>query len=353
MNPIRVSLIGYGYVGKTFHAPLILAVEGLALTVVGSSRPDHVHADLPQVRVCSFEEAAIADDADLVVIATPNTSHYPLAAAALEAGKHVVIDKPFTTTLADARALVALAAKHNRLLSVFHNRRWDSEVLATKAILESGRLGRVSHYECHMDRFRPLVRQRWRETPGEGAGLWFDLGPHLIDQCLFLFGLPETITANIATLRNGGQTDDWAHTVLTYPGLRIVLNATLLAAGRGPRTIVHGTVATWIKYGADTQEPQLQAGMSPTDPLFGIDPDPGILVDGATGARTEIPAPRGLQQGFYEGLRDAILTGQTPQLSGREAIAVMAILEATFESARQGRTLSIPLTDEERTAWKN
>jgi predicted dehydrogenase len=351
MNPIRVSLIGYGYVGKTFHAPLILSVEGLALTVVGSSRPDAVHADLPHVRVCSFEEAATAEDADLVVIATPNTSHYPLAVAALEAGKHVVIDKPFTTTLADARALVVLAAKHNRLLSVFHNRRWDSEVLATKAILASGALGRVSLYECHMDRFRPNVRQRWRENPGEGAGLWFDLGPHLIDQCLFLFGLPDTVTSSIAILREGGQTDDWAHTVLTYPGLRIVLNATLLAAGRGPRTIVHGTLATWMKYGADTQEPQLQSGMLPTDPRFGIDPDPGILIDGATGTRTEIPAPHQPQQGYYAGIRDAIANNNTPPLSGREAVAVMAILETTFESARQGRTLPIPLTMEERAAW--
>jgi len=353
MNPIRVSLIGYGYVGKTFHAPLILAIDGLALTVVGSSRPEAVHADLPNVRVCSFEEAAVADDVDLVVIASPNTSHYPLAAAALAAGKHVVVDKPFTTTLADARALVALAAKHNRLLSVFHNRRWDSEVLATKAILESGKLGNVSHYECHMDRFRPVVRQRWRENPGAGAGLWFDLGPHLIDQCLFLFGLPEAVTSHLAILREGGQTDDWAHTVLTYPGLRVILNSTLLAAGRGPRTTVHGTLATWMKYGADTQEPQLQTGMSPTNPLFGIDPDPGILIDGATGDRTEIPAPRSLQQGYYAAIRDAILTGETPQLSGREAIAVMAILETTFESARQGRTLPIPLTEEERAAWKN
>lgn len=352
MNPIRVSLIGYGYVGKTFHAPLILAVEGLALTVVGSSRPEAVHADLPNVRVCSFEEAAVTDDVDLVVIASPNTSHYPLAAAALKAGKHVVVDKPFTTTLADARALVALAAKHDRILSVFHNRRWDSEVLATKAILESGKLGKVSLYECHMDRFRPNVRQRWRENPGEGAGLWFDLGPHLIDQCLFLFGLPETVTSNIAILREGGQTDDWAHTVLTYPGLRIVLNATLLAAGRGPRTVVHGTLATWMKYGADTQEPQLQTGMAPNDPLFGIDPDPGVLIDGATGEGTEIPAPRGLQQGYYADIRDAIRTGQPLELSGKVAVAVMAILETTFESARQGRTLPLPLTDEEKSAWQ-
>jgi predicted dehydrogenase len=346
-------MIGYGYVGKTFHAPLISVVDGLALTVVGSSRSEAVHAMYPDARVCSFEEAAVAEDADLVVIASPNTSHFPLAAAALEAGKHVVVDKPFTTTLADARVLVALAKKHDRLLSVFHNRRWDSEVLATRAVLESGVLGRVSVYECHMDRYRPAVRVRWRENPGEGAGLWFDLGPHLIDQAVHLFGLPEAVTANIAILREGGLTDDWAHVVLTYPGLRVIFNTTLLAAGRGPRTMVHGTLASWMKYGADTQEPQLQAGMLPSDPLFGHDPDPGILIDGATGERTEIPAPRGLQQGYYEEIRDAIRTGKAPRLTGKDAIAVMAILETTFESARQGRTLPLPLTAEERAVWQN
>ena len=352
MNAIRVAMIGYGYVGKTFHAPLIEAVDGLALMVVGSSKPADVLAAYPNVRVCGFEEAAVADDVDLVVIASPNTSHYPLAVAALNAGKHVVIDKPFTTTLADARSLVALAKEKGLLLSVFHNRRWDSEILATKAVLESGALGKVTHYECHMDRYRPNVRQRWRENPGEGAGLWFDLGPHLIDATLYLFGLPETVTANFGIMREGGLTDDWAHVVMTYPTMRVVLNATLIAAGGGPRTTVHGTKASWMKYGADVQEPQLQAGMSPLDDRFGVDPEPGVLVDGATGDRTEIPAPRGLQQGYYAGVRDAILSGGAPFLSGKDAVAVMAILETTFESGRVGRTLGLPLTEAEVAEWQ-
>lgn len=205
---IRVGLIGYGYAGRTFHAPLIRSVPGMALTVVGSSRPEAVHAAMPEVRVCGFEQLATHAELDLVVIASPNGSHFPLAAAALRAGKHVVLDKPFTVTLAEARALAEIAKEEDRLLSVFHNRRWDSEVLATKAVLDSGVLGEVSHYECHMDRFRPLVRERWREKRGPGAGLWFDLGPHMIDQALYLFGLPTAVSGSFATLRRGGETDD-------------------------------------------------------------------------------------------------------------------------------------------------
>jgi predicted dehydrogenase len=354
---IRVGLIGYGFAGKTFHAPVIRCVPGLALTVVGSTRRETVLADFPDAKVCSAEEVVTHPDVDLVVVATPNDSHLPLAAAAMRAGKDVVVDKPFTVTLAEARELVEIAKQHGRLLSVFQNRRWYSEILATKAVLESGALGEVSHYESHMDRFRPNVRQRWRENPGPGAGLWFDLGPHLIDQALHLFGMPDSVNGNFGILRPGGQTDDWAHVQLNYPKLRVVLNASLLAAWGtgatgGPRSVLHGTRASWAKFGPDLQEPQLMAGMLPTDPGFGFDPDPGILYDGATGEETRIPAPIGDQRPYYAGVRDAILEGRPAPISGEHGVAVMAILEASFASGEQGRTLPIPLTAEERANWE-
>jgi len=350
---IRVGLIGYGYAGKTFHAPLIRAVPGLDLTHVGSSRPERVLADFPDVTVTSdMEQAATHPDLDLIVIASPNESHFPLAAAALHAGKHVVVDKPFTVTLAEARALVQIAREHNRLLSVFHNRRWDSEVLATKAVLASGVLGKITHYESHMDRFRPNVRQRWRENPGPGAGLWFDLGPHLIDQTIHLFGLPHSVLASFATLRDGGQTDDWAHVQLVYPDLRVILNATLISSGGVARTVVHGTRASWAKHGIDVQEAQLVAGIFPGTPGFGHDPDPGILYNGATGEQTRIPAPPADQSGYYAGVRGPIPGLQPNPVPAEAAIAVMAILETTFESGAQGNLLPIPLTTEERTAFE-
>jgi predicted dehydrogenase len=350
-GPIRVGLIGYGFAGKSFHAPLIRCAPGMALTVVGSSRREAVLADLPWVQVCSAEEVTTHPDVDLVVVATPNDSHLPLAAAALRAGKHVVVDKPFTVTLAEARELVEIAAEEKRLLAVFQNRRWYSEVLATVEILKSGVLGHVSHYECHMDRFRPNVRQRWREKPGLGAGLWFDLGPHLIDQALYLFGMPNAVQASFAILREGGQTDDWAHVVLHYDRMRVILHASLLVSGGGPRSILHGTRASWAKYGGDVQEAQLMAGMLPDAEGFGVDPDPGVLFDGATGAETRIPAPVGDQRGYYAGVRDAILNGTPAPISGEHGVAVMAVLEASFASGSSGQVLPIPLTPKERARW--
>jgi predicted dehydrogenase len=348
---VRVGLVGFGYAGKTFHAPLIASVPGLRLAVVGSSQREAVHAAYPGVEVCDAMEAATHADVDLVVIASPNESHFPLATAALRAGKHVVVDKPFTVTLAEARSLAEIARQHGRVLTVFHNRRWESEVLATKEILESGVLGEVSHYECHMDRYRPLVRQRWREEPGPGAGLWFDLGPHLIDQALYLFGLPESVNASFATLREGGLTDDWAHVQLNYKRLRVVLHASLLVSGGGPRSVLHGTRGSWAKFGADVQERQLQSGMLPGDPAFGYDASPGVVYDGASGAEREVLSPRGDQRAFYAAMRDAVCGEGAAPVSVRDAVAVMAVLEASFASGAQGRVLPVALTREERGEW--
>ena len=350
---IRVALIGYGYAGKTFHAPLIQSVPGLQLVGVGSSRPDRVLADLRGVTVCSAEDAATHPDVDLVVIATPNDSHFPLASAALLAGKHVVVDKPFTVTLAEARALVALAEKQERLLSVFHNRRWESESLATKAILESGALGEVVHFETHIDRFRPVVRQRWRENTGPGAGLWFDLGPHLIDEALHLFGLPHTINASFGLLRAGGETEDWAHVQLNYDGLRVILHASLLVSGGIARTVIHGTRASWAKHDVDVQEKQLVAGMRPNEVGFGVDPNPGILYDGATGEQTEIPAPVGNESAYYVGIREALLGRQANPVPPEQALAVMAVLERSFESGAKEQALPLQLTEREGAAFKS
>jgi len=349
---VRVGLIGYGYAGKTFHAPLILSVPGLSLQVIGSSKGETLVAEYPGTLVCSAGEVAAHPDVDLVVIASPNESHFPLAAAALRAGKDVVVDKPFTVSLAEARSLAVIAQEHQRMLSVFHNRRWESEILATKAILETGILGDVTHYESHIDRYRPVVRQRWREDPGPGAGLWFDLGPHLIDQALYLFGLPQTVNASFGILRTGGRTDDWAHVQLNYGRLRVILHASLLVSGGGPRSILHGTRGSWAKFGSDVQERQLMSGMLPTDPQFGYDPDSGIHFDGETGMRTEIPAPGGNQREYYVGIRDAILGRHPVPVPLKYAIAGMAILETSFESGVLGKTLAIPLTEGERAEWK-
>ena len=340
---IKVGLIGYGYVGKTFHAPLIRSVSGLELAIVGSSRPEAVLADNPEAQVLA-DPLAVANhpELDLIVIASPNESHYPLTAVALRTGKHVVCDKPFTLTLAEAEDLAHLAQEQGKLLSVFHNRRWDSEVLATRAVIASGILGEISLLETHIDRFRPAVRKRWRESAGPGAGLWFDLGPHLIDQALHQFGMPETVFAQLAVQRDGGETDDWAHILLAYKKTRVILHSTLLAAGSGmPRTVVHGTRGSWAKFKGDLQETRLQGGMRPDAPGFGDDSDPGWFYEGSGVEPRPLPAPGANQRDYYVAILEAIHGRGPNPVPPSDAVAVMAVLESCFESARRGAAVPV------------
>ena len=351
-RPLRVALIGYGFVGKTFHAPLIKAVEGLQIAVVSSRHPDKVLPDLPHARVVANPEEAVCDSAiDLVVIASPNETHFPLAAAGLRAGKDVVVDKPFTVTLAEARELAELALEKGRLLSVFQNRRWDSDFLGARAILEGGRLGDVLHFESHVDRFRPEVRVRWREMPGPGAGLWYDLGPHLVDQALQLFGLPQAIGANLARQRVRAQTDDWFHVLLHYDRLRVILHGSLLVAGGTPRLAMHGTRGSWLKNGMDVQEQQLISGITPGQPGWGEDPGGGLLYEGSSQPPSELPVPKGDHRQYYFRIRDAIRQQADNPVPPAQAVAVMAALETVIESSARGQVLPLPLTDSEHAAW--
>ncbi|TQF12818.1 oxidoreductase [Myxococcus llanfairpwllgwyngyllgogerychwyrndrobwllllantysiliogogogochensis] len=347
-------MLGYGFAGKSFHAPLLRTVEGLSLRTVASSRPDDVHADLPDVTVIpAARDAATHPDVDLVVVATPNETHVPLTEAALRAGKHVVVDKPFTITLAEARALSALAHERGRVLSVFHNRRWDSDFLALKALLTDGTLGRVTHVESRFDRFRPEVRQRWREQPVPGAGIWFDLGPHLVDQVLQLFGLPDTVVGMLAAHRDGAAVDDWCQVTLVYPQRHVVLQASMLIAGGLPRFAVHGTRGSWLKYGMDTQADRLIAGELPGASDWGEDATPGrVIVGGSSEARTT-STPRGDYRHFYAGIRDAVRGTRRNPVTPLDAVAVAAVLDAAVLSSRTGRACTLDLTSEERGAFSD
>jgi predicted dehydrogenase len=347
--PIRTAIIGYGYVGRTFHAPLIRATPGLALTVIGSSRSaTEIHERAPEVRVVSDPLAVVTDpDVDLVVIASPNDSHARLAEAALGAGKHVVVDKPFTVSLAEARRVAEAAARAERLLSVFQNRRWDSDFLTVQAALAAGRLGTLVQYESRIDRYRPLVQDRWRERPVPGGGLWFDLGSHLVDQALLLFGLPQSITLHTASQRRADTAPDWFLAVLTYPHLHAILSAGVLVSGGSVRVALHGTAASLMKAAVDVQEAQLRQGVAPGDLDWGIDLDAATLFDGATGEIEVLSAADGDYRRYYEGVRDAILGVAPNPVSPAQAIAVMAVIAAGEESAALGRSMPLPLTDVE------
>ncbi|MEB7916360.1 oxidoreductase [Enterobacter mori] len=346
---INIALIGYGFVGKTFHAPLIQSIEGLTLAVVSSRDEEKVKRDLPNVLVVATPEEAIQHpDVDLVVIASPNATHAPLAALALNAGKHVVVDKPFTLDMQEARELIALADEKQRLLSVFHNRRWDSDFLGIKQVIEEGRLGKVKLFESHIDRFRPEVRVRWREQNVPGSGLWFDLGPHLIDQTLQLFGLPQSVQGNIATLRDGAEINDWAHVVLNYPEHKVILHASMLVAGGTSRFTVHGDKASVVKARIDQQEAQLLAGVIPGSESWGEDSDDLVLFD-AAGDATRLKTPKGDQRQYYINVRDALTGTIGNPVHPVEALAVMAVLEAAVRSSETGSTQTLELTAEERS----
>lgn len=349
-EPIRVGLIGYGFAARTFHAPLIAAVPELKLAAVASSRPEAVRAELPGVEVFADPLAFAASGAvDLVVVATPNDSHAPLARAALTAGAHVVVDKPFTLTLAEARALTALARERGRLLSVFHNRRYDSDFLGVKGVVESGILGRIAHFETHFDRFRPAVRDRWREKAIPGGGLWLDLGPHLADQTLQILGLPQRVTATFATQRPGGQATDYAHVVLDYGAAKAVLHGAMLAAGGVNRFTVHGERGSLVKRSLDPQEAQLISGMRPGLPGWGQDEEPMTLYDGE--GERPLPTPAGDQSRYYRAIARALRGEGGNPVTPVQALAVMAVIEAAEQSAASGRSVPLPLTEEEKSAW--
>ena len=337
-----VTLVGYGFAGRTFHAPVIRATAGLSLGVVVSHDPGKVRADLPGVAVvASLRDALALPDVEVVVVATPNHTHATLACEALERDKHVVVDKPFTVTLDEARHVVSLAQRRNRLVSVFQNRRWDADFLGVQEVLAEGLLGEIAQVESHFDRYRPDVRARWREQPGPGSGLWFDLGPHLIDQVMLLFGAPRRVIASLGALRAGATTDDWAHVILEYDRLRIVLQASLLVAGGSPRFVLHGTKGSWVKRGLDVQESQLIAGMRPGDPEWGVDPLAAELFLGGQTHATERRVPAGDYRQYYARLRDAVRGDGPNPVTPEQALGVMTVLEAAHVSAREGRAVSL------------
>lgn len=349
-NPLRVALLGFGYAGRVLHAPLIRATPGLVLRSVVSSRPEAVAAAVPEALVRSAAAEALADPAvDLVVIATPNATHAPLAEAALEAGKHVVVDKPFALSLAEARRLASLARQRGRVLSVFQNRRWDADFLGLQAMLEAGRIGTLTHLESRFDRFRPKPRDRWRERADPGGGLWFDLGSHLVDQALVLFGLPRRVGGLILSQRAGAAADDWCQIQLDYGRRQVTLAASMLVGGGVPRFAAHGTAGSWIKHGLDVQEAQLLAGHWPGEGDWGHDPVPGRLHPG-DGSIRDNPVPPGDYRRYYLALGEAVLGRGPNPVPPEEAVATMAVLETALAAARAGQFLPLPLNPEERHA---
>lgn len=341
---IKVGLVGYGYASKTFHAPLIVGTPDMSLVAISSSDASKVLADWPSMTVVNDPQLLFEDPAiDVIVIPTPNDTHFPLAQRALAAGKHVVVDKPFTVTLSQANELKRQADEAGLLLSVFHNRRWDSDFLTVKSLLKEGTLGDVVYFESHFDRFRPEIRQRWREQPGVGSGIWYDLGPHLLDQALQLFGLPETLNVDLGLLRPGAQSVDYFHATLGYSRRRVVLHGTVLAAAETARYIMHGTKGSYIKYGLDPQEDRLKAGESLPQIDWGYDMRDGVVTLSQNGELTETPLLTipGNYPAYYAGIRGAIPNGAANPVPAADAIQVMELIELGLESDKHKKALPV------------
>jgi scyllo-inositol 2-dehydrogenase (NADP+) len=335
MRDISVGLIGYGIAGAVFHAPLIRACPQLRLAAVATSRKQQVEA-LGVRAVPTVTELLRDPEIQLVVVASPSDTHFELAAAALAAGKHVVVDKPFTLTAAEAGELIDRAAKSGCALSVFQSRRWDGDYLTLKRLIAEGALGTVYYYEARYDRFRPQIRARWRELPGPGSGILYDLGPHLIDQALQLFGMPRAVSADAFAQRPGGQAVDYFHLTLDYGPLRAVLHGSVLAPGAGPHFSVHGDGGSFLKYGMDTQEEALKAGERPGDAQWGVDHPSlhGELIS-ADGARRRVETERGCLEAFYREMAEHIARGAAVPVDPRDARNNIAVIEAALRSAEE------------------
>ncbi len=347
-KPVRWALAGYGAGGRTFHAPLIRSAAGIELVAVVTGSPERraqVQADDPGTATVP----ALADLPALgvagVTVTTPNTTHAPLAHEALDLGLHVVVDKPFALTAADAAAVVEHAERVGRSVIPYQNRRWDSDLLTVRRLLDEGVLGRVHRFTSRFDRFRPVKASWHGASVAEGGGVLFDLGPHLIDQATHLFGPIESVHADLQTVRPGAGAEDQIELHLLHTsGVRTTLAAGLASAAPGPRLQVNGDRGGFVIDGFDIQETQLKAGGSPATlgAAFGVEPESawGRLYLG-DGPADPVPSERGAWDTFYPAVARAVRGLGQPPVRARDAVATARVLDAARTSAAQGTVVRI------------
>lgn len=345
---IDVGLIGFGLAGRSFHAPVIRAVPGLRLAAISQRSGDEAAKLYPDARIVrSVEELLAMPEIRLIVVATPNDTHHPIAQQCLAAGRDVVVDKPLAPTLEEALDLVEFARERGCLLTVYQNRRYDGDFQAVQQLVASGRLGRIVRFESNYDRFRPQIKANaWRERSGPGTGILFDLAPHLIDHALVLFGLPEAVTADIRVERDNAIADDSFDLTLHYAGsLRALLRATMLAPVTRPRFILHGTNGAYVKHAFDVQEPKLRAGRIPwneTPSEAELEENSGVLTlvnaEGTWTKRLVPPAPSDYRT-YYANVRDFLLGTAMLAVTPQHALNVMRVLELARQSSARRCTI--------------
>lgn len=347
MRQLQVGLIGYGYAGRTFHAPIITAVPGLNLAKVVQRSGVSTKERYPSIEVVDHVDKLYQDPTiDLVVVTTPSLDHYTFVRDALLAGKHVVVEKPFTTTAREAEDLIQLADRQGLVLSVYHNRRWDGDFRTVRQLVEQGVLGRLTDVHLHWSKYNPTANPgRWRETTALGAGVFYDLGVHLFDQALTLFGPPSTISADIRTVRTGAVADDSFDVALGYvDGLRVRVSCTLVAREAGPRYVLHGSGGSYVKYGEDPQEGALRSGATP-GPTWGVEAESqwGTLSTtiGGLSVVGRVQTLPGDYRGYYQNVSEAIHGLADLAVKPEQAKLAIRLIELGRQSSREQRTVQV------------
>jgi predicted dehydrogenase len=341
-TPIKTAVIGYGFSAKIFHLPFITNMSEFNLVAISSSQRDAVAKDWPSAEHFSSAETLMAQsDAELIIITAPNDVHFALAKLALENNKHVILEKPFVTNSPDGETLIALANKKHKLLSVFQNRRYDGDFLTVQKLIREERLGKIKVFEAHFDRFRPEVRQRWREQASDGGGILFDLGPHLIDQAVQLFGMPQAVKAQCRIIREGGTTVDYFNLVLHYSDKIAVLHADMLNAAPNRRFAIQGSKGTFQKFGLDPQESQLIQGLTPQNSSWAYeDPSQYGHIYNEDGAQLVITERGGYQQ-YFKATADAIRNHAPHPVTAEQALDSIRLIELAIQSSELGKTVNV------------
>lgn len=345
-KPINTAIASYGMSGMVFHGPLLRGSGLFKVTKIWERTKDLSRKHFPEAKIVRTYDEILQDEGiELVIVNTPDHTHFQLASQALRAGKHVVVEKPFTQKASEGYELIRQANKAGRLITVFQNRRWDSDFLTVKKIAESQLLGRIVEYEAHFDRYRNYVQDSWKEDPSTGTGTLYNLGPHLIDQALLLFGWPDEIYADLHIRRTHGRIDDAFELKMYYPGFKATLRASYLMREPGPKYQLHGTEGSFVKYGSDNQEELLKKGHSVSCRDMGVEPSDihGILHTELSGIATRgrVESLRGNYSLFYEQLAEAIRYNKPVPVDPVDALRVIHIIETAFESHKAGKRIPI------------
>ncbi|MFM2475725.1 oxidoreductase [Celerinatantimonas sp. MCCC 1A17872] len=339
MQPIRVGVIGYGNSAKTFHLPFINALPMFELVAISSSQSEALKADYPNV--AHYQDAMTLieqSDAQLVIITAPNQAHYPLAKAAIEKGQHVLLEKPFVIDIKQGEALINQAKQANVKLCIYHNRRWDGDFLTVKKLLEENKLGKLKVFQSHYDRFRPEVKVRWREDGKPGSGTLYDLGSHIIDQVLALFGRPQKVSADVLAMREHSPAVDYFHLTLHYADHLVIVHSSSFSAGPVLRFRLEGEQGSYVKYGVDPQENQLKAGIVDTSSTQQPGAEVGMLY--TEQGETQIANIQGGYHHFYRQLAQALLYNAPLPISAEQALDTIRVIQLAEQSQAQQQTLS-------------